>query len=119
MDWLLAAAVLTQVTVEEHPLVPVVEQSPKMADTSEFLASRCVFGDPIAEHVSSRSARRGRWSGDIREVTPQHNSPKFPQLTDPGVSQLRGTVQFFPGLSHRTAYFTEGLSSAFRSPSAY
>jgi hypothetical protein len=32
---------------------------------------------------------------------------------------IRGAVRFVPGLSHRTAYFTEGLSSAFRSPSAY
>ena len=34
--------------VEEHPLAPPVEQLPRTADTSEFLASWCVFGDPIA-----------------------------------------------------------------------
>jgi LmbE family N-acetylglucosaminyl deacetylase len=35
------------------------------------------------------------------------------------VAAVADGVQFFLGLSYRAAYFTEGLSSAFRSPSAY
>ena len=43
---------------------------------------------------------------------------KVPQITDMNASQ-RECSAFLPGYFQPTAYFTEGLSSAFRSPSAY